>query len=121
MNNEDRKLEIDRLTAKLNRLQINFQRETTEINQALARLADSEDDTPTITVGSSVEITNNYKGNRGVRGIVQRITKKRVFIQERREKRIVEHIRSFKNIRLIPNNDKQVARREYPKSHQTQR
>jgi hypothetical protein len=105
MNNEDRKLEIDRLTAKLNRLQINFQRETTEINQALARLADSEDDTPTITVGSSVEITNNYKGNRGVRGIVQRITKKRVFIQERREKRIVEHIRSFKNIRLLPNNE----------------
>ena len=100
MNNRDRLNEIEQLTERLNRLELEFRRETTEIHRAIATL--SEEDQDTIRIGALVEITNSYKGNRGKRGIVHRITRTRVyFYEERNDNRLVEHIRAHKNLRVI--------------------
>jgi hypothetical protein len=106
MSDEDRiqtQKEIDELTEDLRQLTLQFNKGTTRINNRLARLTNKLNNTDpnTFSVGDLVEITNNYRGNRGVQGIVTRVTKKQVTLREQRGNNSEYHTRSFKNVRIV--------------------
>lgn len=106
MSEEDRartQQEIDDLTEDLRVLTLQFTRGTTRINNRLVRLTNQLNNTEpnTFRVGDTVEITNNYRGNRGVQGIVTKVTKKQVTLREQRGNNTAFHTRSYKNVRVI--------------------
>ena len=55
-----------------------------------------------ISIGDRVEITNNYKGFRGKRGVVVHLTTHRITI---RDSAAIKHTRAPKNLIRVPRND----------------
>lgn len=97
--------EINDLTEQLEELTIQYQEESRRLRQRIERLRASERNNETsrtnpYRVGDIVTITNNYQGNYGVTGVVVRVTRTRVTIEEHRDSEIYTHTRSFTNVRL---------------------
>ena len=95
--------QIERLTDELNQLRIDFTTKSDRINSNINKLRkeihDNQETSNQFELGNHVEITNNYKGLKGTRGFITKITTKQVVIQDEKTRR--HHTRSKKNVRKV--------------------
>ena len=91
--------EIDELTQELSLLTLHFNTATTRIQNQIAKLQATNNNI--FSVGDLVEITNSYKNNQGVQGIVTKVTAKQVTLKEKRGSKFAYHIRAFKNVKRV--------------------
>ena len=87
--------EIDNLSAELNLLiiQDNQEEDTTQPPPAVRNQQER------LVIGSRVEITNSYKGQRGLQGTVTRVTEKQVSLRIDGQRRILNKKKT--NVRLL--------------------
>ena len=101
---------IQEITAKLEQLEIDYLRESRQLKEEIAQVklhldqeetnafrAPKEEDR-TVTLGSTVRITNNYKGDYGVIGTVTSIDKYWIWITDPSGK---EHKSIYKNVERL--------------------
>ena len=95
--------QIERLTDELNQLHIDFTTKSDRINSNINKLRkeihNNQDTNDQFVLDNHVEITNNYKGLKGTRGFIMKITTKQVVIQDKKTQRC--HMQSKTNIRKV--------------------
>jgi hypothetical protein len=98
-NNNNYSEQIDKLSEELEQLRLDFNRKSDRIKKSIERLESKLQDDNTFEIGNHVEITNTYKGLKGTRGFIIKITDKQVVLREESSKR--NHTRSKKNIKKV--------------------
>ena len=95
--------QIERLTDELNQLHIDFSMKSNRIDKSINQLHeeinDNRESDDQFELGNHAEITNNYKGLKGTRGFITKITTKQVVIQDEKTRR--HHTRSKTNVRKV--------------------
>lgn len=100
-NNLDR--EIQAITDEIQQLTLEFNLRTDRLQRRLTRLQVQHSDTTTdntnqLQLGDIVEITNSYRGKKGVTGTVIHLTKKRVTLRDYHNQ---SYTRSYNNVRKV--------------------
>jgi hypothetical protein len=90
--------EIDILSAELNQLVI---QDNQENNTEQLPPVDPTNQQEQLAIGSRVEITNSYKGQRGLQGTVTKITEKQVSLRIDGQRRIINKKKT--NVRVLDN------------------
>ena len=102
MSNNNYLKQIEKLSDQLEQLQIDFAAKSNRINRNIKKLKreiEENQDNHTFELGNYVEIVNDYKGLRGTKGFIIKITDKQVAIRDEANQRI--HTRSKSNVRKV--------------------
>ena len=97
--------EIQQLITELEELKIEFNSKSDNITRKLIRLnrkvkrSKQTENSNELVVGEVVRITNNYKGTRGITGIIERVTDKQVTIKNQDTNR--RYTRSKTNVEKV--------------------
>jgi hypothetical protein len=89
--------EIEELSAELNQLIIQDNQE--ERNDPPPQVQVRPNQQEQLAVGNRVEITNNYKGQRGLQGTITGITEKQVSLRIDGQRRVINKKKT--NVRLL--------------------
>jgi hypothetical protein len=76
MSNNNYSEQIDKLTKELEQLRLDFNTKSARISNNIKKLESKINNSDNFQLGNHVEITNNYKGLRGTRGFITKITSK---------------------------------------------
>jgi tyrosine-protein phosphatase YwqE len=95
--------EIQQLITELEELRVEFNNKSNRITRKLNKLSrkvkEAEVVTDELKLGDTVRITNNYQGDRGITGIIERVTNKQVLLRNQNTKR--QYVRSKLNVELV--------------------
>jgi hypothetical protein len=102
-NNSNYSEQIERLADELKQLRIDFitksDRINSDINKLREEINDNQETDEQFVLGNHVEITNDYKGLKGRRGFIAKITDKQVVIQDEVTRKHIT--RSKRNVKKV--------------------